>query len=124
MPKRVSNRSRRLAGELQKELADILANEMKDPRLGFVTLTGVEVSSDGTHARIFFVCADDGAKDDIARVLRGAGGFLRSELARRLNVRIIPELRFAYDQSIGEGMRMDRLIDEAVASDTARHHED
>ncbi len=106
----------RIADQIQRELNDILRYELKDPRVGDITLTGVEVSADYGHAKVFFTSlAPVEQHEDIARALAKAGGFLRSELARRMNTRTVPQLHFVYDVSVEHGMELSRLIDSAVA---------
>ena len=117
MPKDFS-RTLRVAEQIQRELADLIRGEVKDPRVGMVTLTGVEVASDYGHAKIFFTLLGDTAKVDAASEgLNHAGGFLRRELGRRIKLRTIPQLHFKFDESVERGMRLSRLIDAAVASD-------
>lgn len=115
MARRPSNRARRLGGELMRELSDILRGSMRDPRLSGVTITGVDVVADLSFARVHFVAHDDADANELTAVLNRAVPFLRGELARRLLVRQVPGLRFLFDATIGEGLRMDRLIDEAMA---------
>jgi ribosome-binding factor A len=108
-------RSARIADQIQRELAEVIRAEMRDPRVGLVTLTGVELSRDQSHAKVFFTQL--GAASDGEHALEGlarAAGFLRSELARRLTTRKVPELHFEYDTSVERGVRLSRLIDEAV----------
>lgn len=106
----------RIADQIQRELNDILRYELKDPRVGDITLTGVEVSADYGHAKVFFTSlAPAEQHEDIARALAKAAGFLRSELARRMNTRTVPQLHFVYDVSVEHGMELSRLIDSAVA---------
>lgn len=110
-------RSARIADQIQRELAEILRTELRDPRVGsLVTLTGVELSRDQSHAKVFFTVL--GAPSDVEDVLQGlqhGAGFLRSQLAHRLSTRSVPELHFHYDESVERGVRLSRLIDEAVA---------
>ncbi len=114
-------RSRRIAEQVQRELSDIVRLELKDPRVGMITITDVEVSPDQSHARIFFTLLGDQPKiDDAATGLQHAAGFLRSQLAQRMKLRIVPHLQFKYDQSVERGMRLSQLIDAAVADDAAR----
>jgi ribosome-binding factor A len=116
MPKEFS-RGLRVADQIQREIADLLRTEVKDPRVGFVTLTGVEVTPDYTHAKVFFTCMDGHEKADEAAVgLHRAGGFLRRELGYRIRLHHIPELHFVFDASVENGMRLSKLIDEAVAT--------
>ena len=113
-----SQRTHRVAEQLQQELAQLLRTEVKDPRVGMVTVTGVEVSSDMAHAKVFFTTLSgrEHAKDAVAALGRTAG-FLRSQLSHRLELFTVPQLHFVYDDSIESGMRLSKLIDEAVADD-------
>ena len=113
-----SPRAHRVGDQIQRELADLLANEVKDPRVGPVTVTGVDVSSDLSHATVRFTHFAGKEKAAAAEnALARTAGFLRSELGHRLNLYSVPQLRFAYDDTIESGMRMSRLIDEAIAAD-------
>ena len=116
--KRPSQRAHRVGDQIQRELADLLTYEVKDPRVGQVTITGVDVSGDLSHATVRFssLAGKDAAKAT-ANALSRTAGFLRSELSRRLNLYSVPQLAFAYDDSIESGMRMSQLIDEAIAAD-------
>ena len=106
-------RQARLADQIQRELAELVRLEVRDPRVGLVTFTGVELSRDGSHAKVFFTVL--GADAENAREgLQRAAGFLRSGLARRLSTRTVPELHFEYDESVERGVRLSKLIDEAV----------
>lgn len=120
MPKH-SSRVQRVAREIQRELAVLLRDAVKDPRLGMITLTDVEVSQDYAHAKVFYTSLSGDAAPETARGLKHAAPFLRSQLSQRLKLRVVPELRFVYDSSVEGGMRLSQLIDEAVASD--RSHE-
>jgi ribosome-binding factor A len=112
----VSARSARIADQIQRELAELVRLEVRDPRVGLVTLTGVELSRDQSHAKVFFtVMGATGASEDALEGLSRAAGFLRSQLAHRLTIRKVPELHFEYDTSVERGVRLSRLIDEAVA---------
>lgn len=111
-------RSRRIAEQIQRELSEIVRLELKDPRVGMITLTDVEVTPDMEHAKIFFTRLGDAADNEaVTLALRHAAGFLRSELAHRMRLRVVPELRFEYDESVERGVRLSNLIDAAVASD-------
>lgn len=108
-------RSARIAEEIQRSLAELIRLEVRDPRVGLVTLTGVELSRDQSHAKVFFTVLGTGAEvEEAGRGLTHAAGFLRSELAHRLTIRKVPELHFAFDESVERGVRLSRLIDEAV----------
>jgi ribosome-binding factor A len=115
-------RSRRIAEQVQRELSEIVRVELKDPRVGMITLTDVEVSPDGENAKVFFTVLGDASRvDQAAEGLQHAAGYLRSQLARRLNVRVVPHLQFKYDPSVERGARLSQLIDQAVAEDTKRN---
>jgi ribosome-binding factor A len=109
-------RLRRVADQIQRELSGLLQSELKDPRVGMITLTGVEVSPDLAHAKVFFTTLGDA--EALARTdagLKRAAGFLRSELGRRLKLRVTPEIRFVHDASVERGVRLSKLIDDAVS---------
>ena len=116
--KRTSQRAHRVGDQIQRELADLLKNDVKDPRVGPVTVTAVDVTADLSHATIRFthLAGRENAEAAVSALTRTAG-FLRSELSRRLNLYSVPQLHFAYDDSIESGMRMSQLIDEAIAED-------
>lgn len=109
------SRSQRVGEQIRRELADLLQFEVKDPRVGKVTLTEVEVTGDLAHAKIYFVTQDDAEAATAA--LGKAAGFLRSQLSRRLLLRSVPQLHFVYDVSLDRGMHLSQLIDQAIASD-------
>ena len=114
-------RSRRIAEQVQRELSDIIRLELKDPRVGMITLTDVEVTQDQAHAKVFFTVL--GGAEGVAGAAEGlkhAAGFLRRELAHRMKLRAVPQLQFKHDESIERGMRLSQLIDDAIAQDTAR----
>ena len=116
----MSARSARIADQIQRELAELVRLEVRDPGVGLVTLTGVELSRDQSHAKVFFtVLGASSAADDALHGLQRAAGFLRSQLAHRLTIRKVPELHFAFDTSVERGVRLSRLIDQAVASPPA-----
>ena len=116
--KRHPQRAHRVGDQIQRELADLLKNDVKDPRVGPVTVTAVDVTADLSHATIRFthLAGRENAEATVSALTRTAG-FLRSELSRRLNLYSVPQLHFAYDDSIESGMRMSQLIDEAIAED-------
>ncbi len=115
-------RSRRIAEQIQRELSEVIRVELKDPRIGMITLTDVEVTPDGAHAKVFFTVLGDSSRvGEAAAGLQHAAGYLRSQLARSLSVRIVPQLQFKYDPSVERGARLSQLIDQAVAEDTKRN---
>jgi ribosome-binding factor A len=104
-------RPQKVADLIQRELSELLRREVRDPRVGMVTLTGVDVSPDFSHAKVLYTCLDPAHVEEADRGLQRAAGFLRSQLARRLKLYATPELRFEYDESIERGDRLHRLID-------------
>jgi len=114
-------RSRRIAEQVQRELSEIIRLELKDPRVGMITITDVEVTPDTAYAKVYFTLMGDAARvKETATALAHAAGFLRSELAHRLKLRIVPQLLFKYDASVERGARLSQLIDAAVADDAKR----
>ena len=111
-------RTRRVGEQIQRELADLIRNEIKDPRVGMVSVTAVIVSRDLSHAKVYVSVLGNAEQTDASvRVLGNAAGFLRHKLGKIMHIRIIPELRFYLDRSLEEGARMGALINEAIASD-------
>ena len=110
---RSSARAQKVGDQIQRELAEIIQRELRDPRVGMITLTAVDVSPDCAHATIFFTCLDAGHVEEAGTGLRRAAGFLRSQLGRRIKLYTTPELHFKYDESIERGARLSQLIDSA-----------
>jgi ribosome-binding factor A len=106
-------RAERIGAELLRELAVLLRTEVKDPRIGPVTLQEVRVSRDLAHAKVYFTCFPlDQCGEEQEQVLNGAlAGFLRRALARRVRLRAVPQLHFVHDTSVLEGERLAALID-------------
>ena len=116
-------RTRRVGEQMQRELAALIRTEIKDPRLGMVTVSAVQVSRDLSHAKVFIsVLGDAEAKQLSLQILNKAAGFLRHALGQQMIVRNVPQLHFVYDESIERGSRLSALIDAAVKSD--RHDGD
>ena len=107
-------RPQKVADLIQRELSELLRRELRDPRVGMVTLTAVDVSPDLSHAKIFVTILEKEKQAETIRALQRAAGFLRSQLAHRMKLYTTPELRFAYDESIERGDRLSRLIDSVV----------
>lgn len=105
-------RTDRIAEMIQRKLAQIIPQEVKDPRLkGFVTISAVKVAADLGHAKVYFTILDEDKKQ-AASILNAAASYLRSALARSITLRTVPQLHFIYDESIEYGERLSRLIDE------------
>ncbi|TAH41264.1 MAG: 30S ribosome-binding factor RbfA [Betaproteobacteria bacterium] len=123
MPKEYS-RSQRVVEQIRRELAELIRLEVKDPRVGFITLTDVEITPDYAHAKVYFTSMTGEADvPEILQGLRRASGFLRRELGRRVRIHTTPELHWHYDRSVEEGSRLSKLIDDVVREDEARHHD-
>lgn len=104
-------RPERVAHLMRREIADILANRMRDPRLAsWVSVTDVEVTADLSFARVYVSVLPEQERDAAVRILGKAAGFVRRELAPRLGLREVPELRFEVDRSIETGARVDELL--------------
>ncbi len=115
MPKGYA-RTDRIAEQIQREVAQLLRLDVKDPRVRMITLTGVEVTKDYSHAKVFYTTLD-GVSNAVQQGLEHASGYLRSQLAHSMKLRIMPQLHFVYDPSIERGAHLSQLIDQAVASD-------
>lgn len=119
----MSQRLDRLADQIQKDLSGLIRDELKDPRVGMVTISGVRVSKDLGYADIYVTVLgatlDEGHEASI-KALNGASGFLRTALAKGLRLRTVPRLRFHYDDVVARGNRLTSLITEAVREDEQR----
>jgi len=115
-------RTDRVGQQIQKEVAMIIQREVKDPRLGMVTVNAVEITRDLAYAKVFvtfFTLEGQSAEESVA-ILNEAASYIRTLLAKRIKARIMPELRFVFDKSMIEGVRMSNLVNEAVAEDERR----
>lgn len=128
MPRKASsvpNRGFRVADQIQRDLAELIARELKDPRVGMVTINAVEVTPDYAHAKVFYTSLAGAEHErEIARGLSHAASFLRRELGRRLHIHHIPELHFVFDASVERGSRLSHLIDEVIEADRALEKRD
>ncbi|OUS10061.1 ribosome-binding factor A [Gammaproteobacteria bacterium 53_120_T64] len=117
-------RAERVADALQRELAVLIREEMGDPRVNFVNITGVDVSRDLAAAKVhinYVAEREESERSAGVKVLNKASGFLRTKLAKRMQLRIVPSLKFIYDDTGRRGQELSALIDSALAAD--RHHE-
>lgn len=110
-------RSERVAGSLRRELAQIIQMEIKDPEIGFIGLSDVEVTRDLSHAKVFVTVFEHEKAASSVKALNQAAGFLRKRLGQEMRIRSVPELHFHHDASVETGRRMDDLIETAVSSD-------
>jgi len=118
----VNNRSRRLAELLKEEISDIILREVKDPRIGFVSLTDVEVSGDLRHAKVFVsVIGSEQERKDTMDGLKQATGFIRKLVGERITVYHTPEILFRYDNSIEHGIHINELIKEVRAEEKSEN---
>ena len=107
------SRPERVADQIRAEVATIIARELHDPGVGFVTITRVQVSPDLQHARVYYTSLGDAAaRKNTARALERAAGFMRSQIGRRLGLRRAPEVQFEFDASIGHQEYMQQQLEE------------
>lgn len=118
MSTREFGRPQRVAEQIRRELAEILSREASDPRFSQLTISAVEVSRDLSNAKIFIVPPADIDVIGLLKALRRATGYVRKNLAERLNIRIMPALRFVHDKSMEDALRVSELIDDAIAKET------
>lgn len=115
--KSIPTRGLRVADQIQRDLAEIVAYEIKDPRVGMITMTEVQITPDYAHAKVFFTMLKD-SKEDIKNTVEGltaASGFIRGQLGKRLHIHTLPQLHFVHDSSTARGMELSLLIDKANA---------
>ena len=113
-------RTDRVADYLRKELASLIQFQMRDPRVDMVSITDVEVSRDLAYAKVFYTVLGKDSAEEAAgstEALNKAAGFMRSQLSKDSNMRMVPQLRFSFDASVGRGRYMEELIEKAVSSD-------
>ena len=140
----MSSRAQRVADQMQREIATLIQMEVNDPRVGMVSITAVDVSKDLAYANIYVTVlnslSNNGESDfdtlsepgdldklEVAeniKALNKAAGFLRSLLAKRLSLRVVPKLKFHYDASVERGQQLSKLIDNALAADQNQHSGD
>ena len=111
-------RSTKVGEQMKKELGDIITRKLKDPRVGFVTVTDVEVTGDLSMATVYItVLGDEEQQASTLKGLEKAKGFIRSEIGKRIRLRIVPEITFAMDESIAYGNRIESLLSELKRED-------
>ena len=118
-------RADRVSQQLQREIAVILQREIKDPRVGMATVSDVELTRDLQHAKVFvtfFLNEEDNIEAGI-KVLNDASGYIRILLGKAMKLRVVPEIRFVYDKTLVEGMRISNLITNTVRDDQLRRGE-
>ncbi len=115
----MTRRTERVEVEIRTQVAELLAREIKDPRVGFVTVTRVSITPDLRCARVYVgVLGDEAQRADVLKVLRGAAGFVRKSLGRRLRMRRTPDVVFEYDKGLDASERVSALLAEALPPQT------
>lgn len=122
------SRTQRVGEQLQRELAQLIQREVRDPRLGMVTVNGVKISKDLSYADVYVtVMGKEETEEQIKTslsILNKVAGFLRTQVSKRIQLRVMPQLRFHYDASVVRGNYLSNLINQAVADDKKRHGAD
>jgi ribosome-binding factor A len=114
----MTRRTDRVAEALQELIAELLLREIKDPRIGLVTITGVKITPDLRHARVYFSSlGDETQRAQSLKGLNSAAGFVRSQVARRLNLRVAPQIACEFDDSFEQADRLSRLLKDALPRD-------
>ena len=119
------SRKDRVAEQIRRELAELIRTELKDPRVGMISITEVEVTADYAHAKVFF--SSMSGSENLAEIMTGlekSSGFLRRELGKRISIHTTPQLHFVFDQSLERGADLSKLIQEAVAISTSSDSSD
>ena len=109
---------KRYNSAFEKEISIILQNEIKDDDIKFVTVTGVEITNDLSYAKVYITIFDKDKKESTLKALEKAKGFIRTELAKRVQIRHTPELRFVIDESIEYGNKIDNIIEKIHEKDS------
>jgi len=112
------SRNSRLAEQIRRELSVIIQMELRDPRLGMVSVSAVELSRDMSFAKVFFTVLEVEDKEVTAQVLNKSAGFLKKQLSDRMLIRVLPKLNFVYDESVERGRKLSSLIDDAISADS------
>lgn len=119
------SRTSRVSQQIQKELARILQQEVKDPRIGMVTISGVDITRDLAYAKVFvtFLTIGDQTNEESLEGLNAASGYIRKLLGKAMRLRIVPEVRFTFDETLTEGLRISELVSGAVKTDKTKLEE-
>lgn len=110
-------RSQRVADQIQRELALLVQRELKDPRLDLISIASVELSRDLAYAKVYVSSFSDTDPEEITKALDKASGFLRHQLGQAMRLRIVPNLKFIYDDTLEKGINMSKLIDDAISQE-------
>jgi ribosome-binding factor A len=118
-------RTRRVAEQIRRELAELLREQISDPRLAMVSMTSIEVSRDLAYAKVYItILGNPAERPELLMRLNNIAPLLRHELGRRMHIRTVPRLQFIYDEIVEQGAQLSSLISAAVAADLARHQDD
>lgn len=118
------SRQSKLAEQIRRELSVLIQMEIRDPRLGMVTVSAVELSRDYAYAKIYFTVFEEDKVADSLGVLEASAGFLRKQLSSRISMRSLPKLTFYYDESVARGRKLSSLIETAVTQDKQKHKDE
>jgi ribosome-binding factor A len=110
-------RSQRVADQIQRELAQLVQRELSDPRLRLVSIAAVKLSRDLAYAQVYVTSLSDSNHDEIIEALSKAAGFLRHQLGKSMHLRVVPQLKFIYDDTLEKGISMSQLIDDAISQE-------
>lgn len=111
----MNSRQRKVGEQVKRTLGELIQREIRDPRLGWVTITAVDITTDFSHATIYFTTfGEDSSVEDTMLALDSAAGFLRSKLSKSLKLRTVPQLHFKHDESVEYGSRMERVLEYIV----------
>lgn len=117
------NRTDRIADVMQREISQLIHQEVKDPRVGMVTISAIKVSKDLSHAKVYVSVMAENLATESIQGLNKAAGFLRAQLAKRIKLRVIPALHFVYDDTTIKANQLSRLIDKACAAEKPKNTE-
>jgi ribosome-binding factor A len=119
------SRASRVSQQVQKELARILQQDVKDPRIGMVTISGVDITRDLAYATVYvtFFTVGEQTNDESLKGLNAASGYIRRLLGKAMQLRIVPEIRFCFDETLTEGLRISELVSGAVKNDKVKMKE-
>ncbi len=124
MPKEFS-RTRRIGQQIRRDLAELIRDQVRDPRMVMVSITSVDVTRDLAYAKLYVTFLGESTeRAEVVEGLNRAAPMLRRELGRRMHIRTVPRLQFIYDEVIEQGAQLSSLVDDAVAADVARHRDD
>lgn len=116
------SRTSRVSQQVQKELARIIQQEVKDPRIGMATISGVDITRDLAYAKVFvtFLTIGEQTNEESLKGLNAASGYIRRLLGKAMRLRIVPEIRFCFDETLTEGLRISEMVSSAVKVDKTK----